>query len=647
LTASIQERRVRYVKAGYEPLPCIGKRPAPAGWQALSIDVDVPAAWSASFPAATNTGIRTRRTPAIDIDVRDAAVADQLESALRASFPSALVRFGMPPKRLIPFRCETPFKKIAVSFKSPDNVTHKVEVLGDGQQFIADGIHPDTGEPYTWRDGADLLSVAHEHLPLLDEAAARRFVAEASAIMTAAGWQGVGGKTNGNAPPLPLEAKAANPYYHFALKDECAALAAMPKDSGRNDKLNRAAFGLFQLVAGGGLDENVVRDHLFAAAEMCGLVAEDGAASVRATIDSGAKAGREQPRQAPDHDHGGDQDEDRPDNNAPPIKTSAQFIAGFVPPDYAVVGLLQRRFLYACTGQTGAGKTAIMLRLAASAALGEPFAGRATKRCRVLYAAAENPDDVRMRWIALAQHMGFDPQEIGVYFIEGRFAISKAEAWLHTEAERLGGEFGLVIIDTGPAFYEGDDENNRVQQGVHARMMRGLITTIPGQPCVVVNCHPVKHAAADNLLPAGGGNFLNEIDGNLTAARNDSVTELHHQGKFRGPEFGPMSFMLKTVTHQDLKDSDGRLIPTIICDFISDQAREEIIAAGRKDEDEILRMIDRDPAASLATLAIAMKWKLHGGEPNKMKAKRCVDSLKKAKLIKENQGRAPAAHPGG
>src|SRR5262245_56064406 len=31
------------------------------------------------------------------------------------------------------------------------------------------------------------------------------------------------------------------------------------------------------------------------------------------------------------------------------------------------------------------------------------------------------------------------------------------------EAEKLGGEFGLVIIDTGPGFYEGDDGNKRQQ----------------------------------------------------------------------------------------------------------------------------------------------------------------------------------------
>src|SRR5262245_33433209 len=140
------------------------------------------------------------------------------------------------------------------------------------------------------------------------------------------------------------------------------------------------------------------------------------------------------------------------------IKSSKQFVAAFVPPDYTVDGLLQEGFLYSLTGATGAGKTAITLRLAASMALGERFAGRETKRKRVLYLAAENPDDVRMRWIALSQHMGFDLDEIEVFFIEGVFKISQMGAALKTEAEKLGGEFGLVIIDTGPVFYEGDDE---------------------------------------------------------------------------------------------------------------------------------------------------------------------------------------------
>jgi RecA-family ATPase len=103
------------------------------------------------------------------------------------------------------------------------------------------------------------------------------------------------------------------------------------------------------------------------------------------------------------------------------IKSSREFVAGFIPPDFLVDGLLQEAFLYSLTGATGAGKTAIMLRLAATVALGIVFAGRETKKRRVLYLAAENPADVRMRWITLAQQMDFDADIIEVFFIEGAF----------------------------------------------------------------------------------------------------------------------------------------------------------------------------------------------------------------------------------
>jgi hypothetical protein len=322
---------------------------------------------------------------------------------------------------------------------------------------------------------------------------------------------------------------------------------------------------------------------------------------------------------------------------APRIQTSRQFVAAYTPPDYLVHGLLQEAFLYALTGATGAGKTSITLQLAASVALGRSFAGRETKQRRVLYLAAENPTDIRMRWIALAQQTDFDPETVDVFFVEGTFRISKMTAVLQAEAERVGDEFGLVIIDTGPVFYEGDDENNRSQQSKHAEMLRGLIGVISGKPAVIANCHPVKNAAPDNLLPAGGGSFLNQIDGNLTAAKTDSTTELHWQGKFRGVEFAPMHFMLRTVTHETLKDSKGGLIPTVVCDFISDTAKEDIARQRVSDEDQLLAAIAGDPSASLSGLAIRMGWKLHSGDPHKVKASRYIKTLKGAKLIRETR----------
>jgi hypothetical protein len=457
-------------------------------------------------------------------------------------------------------------------------------------------------------------------------------------------------------------------YGRAALDNIAREIASKPPETGRNNELNTGAFKMGHMVAAGWIGRATVEDRLFNAAVNCGLVRDTSDHSVRATIKSGLDAGEKEPHPslpdgeyrspkgdvpwspspsiAPDPSADGhtskssSEDTDaRSDEDSAPllIKTSKQFVADFVPPDYIIDGLLQEGFLYSLTGATGAGKTAITLRLAAATALGVVFAGRQTKRRRVLYLAAENPDDVRMRWIALSQHMHFDIDAIEVFFVEGVFKISNAKDRLREEAVKLGGDFGLVVIDTSPVFYEGDDESSRTQQGRHAGMLRELISVIPGKPAVIANCHPVKNATSDNLLPAGGGNFLNQVDGNLTAAKTDSTTELHTQGKFRGVEFAPMHFLIKTVTHPDVKDSRDRLIPTVICEWVSDQEKERIAAQVMRDEDAVLKIISNNPKATLANVATEMGWKLHSGEPNKMRARRCINALAKDKLIKKTR----------
>jgi len=446
--------------------------------------------------------------------------------------------------------------------------------------------------------------------------------------------------------PNGHDSRAAKPTssreegYAQAALDNVARQLATVAEGSRNIELNNGALIMGHMVASGWIGRATVEGRLFDAATACGLVKDDGPHSVRATIKSGLDTGEKEPH-ASLEDRGclkGAKPLPPSEDPRPLIKSSKEFVGEFVPPDYLVDGLLQEGFLYSLTGATGAGKTAITLRLAASTALGIIFANRETKKKRVLYLAAENPDDVRMRWIALAQHMGFDVETIEVYFIEGVFKISEMADALRAETKRLGGEFGMLIVDTGPVFYEGDDENNRTQQGRHAVMLRGLIDIIPGRPTVLANCHPVKNASADNLIPAGGGNFLNQVDGNLTAAKTDSTTELHWQGKFRGVEFAPMHFMLKTVTHERLKDSRGRLIPTVISTYISDKEQEGITAQKLSDEDAVLNLIATDPKASQATIATAMGWKLYSGEPHKTKASRCIASLVKHKLVKETRG---------
>jgi hypothetical protein len=130
-------------------------------------------------------------------------------------------------------------------------------------------------------------------------------------------------------------------------------------------------------------------------------------------------------------------------------------------------------------------------------------------------------------------------------------------------------------VDTSAAFFEGDNENDNKQQGEHARRFRSL-TTMPGGPCVLVACHPPKNAGDDNLLPRGGGAFMAEMDGNLTAKKLNGAVELHWQGKFRGPDFEPLTFRLRTVTDARLKDSKGQPIPTVVASPVTQAAQEEI-----------------------------------------------------------------------
>jgi hypothetical protein len=86
-----------------------------------------------------------------------------------------------------------------------------------------------------------------------------------------------------------------SPYGEAALDYECVALAATAP-GGRNHALNRAAFALFQLVAGGELAHEHVFDRLVDACHRNGLVKDDGLRSVVNTIRSGRRAGLQYPR---------------------------------------------------------------------------------------------------------------------------------------------------------------------------------------------------------------------------------------------------------------------------------------------------------------------------------------------------------------
>ena len=313
--------------------------------------------------------------------------------------------------------------------------------------------------------------------------------------------------------------------------------------------------------------------------------------------------------------------------------SSAEFVAGFVPPDYLIVGWLQRRFVYSLTAATGDGKTAIALLISLAVSQSSKLGKLEVKRGRVLYFAGENPDDVCMRWMATTQQVGLAPEDIdNVHFVPGVFKFTEISDRIHQEMATQ--HLALVIVDTSAAYFETDDENNNMQALAHAKRLREL-SRLPGGPTVLICCHPTKNA--ENLVPRGGGAFLNEVDGNLTCKRNDLAVELHWHGKFRGPDFAPMFFQLKVVTHERLKDADGNLIQTVVALPLSDEGLKEISLKNRKDQDDVLLSIEGAPDLSTRERAQQLCWLTKAGDPYHMRVVRAEKALKEAGLIKKNR----------
>ena len=467
--------RKRLLAAGFLPLPAKGKAIPVDGWtslQATETDID---GWFNRYPDAPNTGVLTRTTPAVDLDVYDQDVAEQLEALLFDMIGTrTMVRFGQPPKRAILFRTDTPFKKIVTpTFISPCGKQNRVEVLGDGQQIIVHGIHPETGKAYSWY-GGEPGDISRADLPELTEAMASEFIVRAAAVMQSAGWviqQGAQHKprSNGHAGAAPtgefdaIYGDREQKFAKAALEGCAQELAAMAPNSGRNDKLNKVAFRLGTMVARNWINRDEVEARLVVVATMCQLVVDDGERACRATLASGLDAGQQSPHPDLDERKPATGGEAWREQDAVPagdlIQSSADFVSGFVPPDYLIDGWLIRQFVYSMTGMTGHGKTTVMLLVAALAARGLSLDGRQIEKCRVLFFAGENPDDIRMRWIKLCEELGYDPADMDVFFMPGTPPISVPEirSRIDTEATKHG-PFGLLIVDTSAAYFRGDDE---------------------------------------------------------------------------------------------------------------------------------------------------------------------------------------------
>jgi len=605
--AATKERK-RLRAAGYLPIPTIGKAPAIPRWQNVAATNDDIDGWFHHFPEALNTGVVTRTTPAVDIDVLDSEVADELEALLwDVTGTRGIIRFGQPPKRAALFRADVPFGKMSTPFfTSPTRQRHRVEVLCNGQQIVVNGIHPGTGKPYSWHGGMP-GEVRLVDLPELTQAMAGQFIVRAAALMRERGWieevRQTKGATSHGAGHHAADDFAAiygsreQKYAAAALQGCADELSAMPQHSGRNNKLNALAFRMGTMVARQWIDADQVTGRLFDAASACLLVNDDGEAATLATIRSGLGNGLLNP-----HANLADANPDDGASVDEPLAfiDMSQWDKVLPPPRlWSVRERIPLRQPTLLSGEGSIGKTLLSLQLLAAQVLGRDCVGMLPEPGPAIYFGCEDDvDELHRRVADIAAHYRVTFAELiaaGLHMLSfaGRDAIlgapNRAGAIeptplfhrIHKAVCEIQPK--TLVIDTSADVF-GGNENDRAQVRQFVGLLRRL--AIDGNCSVVLCSHPSLTGLKTDTGLSGSTAWHNSV-----RARMFFKTATTDQGEEPDPELRELQFLKSNYS----KLGERLLLRWKNGVFVPEPGRGTIekALAERKADDLFLKLLER------------------------------------------------------
>ena len=161
------------IAAGYlvVPIKTGEKRPAISGWQHARLTAED------KYPGhgvGVLCGQGDYPVVGVDIDISHPVVGPALIAWCEQHLGYTAARVGAAPRILLAYRAARAgwTKALSISFfdatdpTKPDGKRNdqRVEILGNGQQFVAYHVHPGTGRPYEWTDMMGGL----EHMPAAD-----------------------------------------------------------------------------------------------------------------------------------------------------------------------------------------------------------------------------------------------------------------------------------------------------------------------------------------------------------------------------------------------------------------------------------------------------------------------------------------------
>ncbi len=464
------------------PVAPAGKIPVVSGWTRWATGKAIPDDPSLDVWAASpelGVGIPTGVIVGVDIDVLDEDTAPLVKS-LAASIlgETPFRRIGRAPKELLVYRTDTPRTKAGSAAFEIKGSKCQVEILGDGQQFVAHGIHPDTGNPYTW-PARDIVGAQLDEIPTVTAAQLDRFISQAEGLfrdnkgILVANGKAAGQVTERSPVRVPPEGWDDSPEHLAYVRDLLARQPTAVEGAGGDLATFRAGcvpydYGVSQgaaltlMTEPGGWNARCSPQW-----DLADLQKKIANAYEYATGEAGAKHPRRQ---------FGGVDVPAANENAetpaaagrPPLQQHSSAAADIVP-RMLIKGLIPRAGVGLLAGQSRAGKTFLALdAMRAVVTGGEFFGHRVRERAGVLYLAAEGSGTIpaRVEAVRLKRLGGMAAEDIP--FLWGPIASSADIAPYVAEAaasfpQKFGLRLGLVIVDTVPAAYLIDDAQSSAQ----------------------------------------------------------------------------------------------------------------------------------------------------------------------------------------
>ena len=224
------------------------------------------------------------------------------------------------------------------------------------------------------------------------------------------------------------------------------------------------------------------------------------------------------------------------------------------PPEYIVDGWVEDQALSAIIGPSGVGKSAVVLDMACSIAMGIPWQGKTTKRSRALYIAGEGGTGAAQRVKAWEAEHNLDVGEDLFMITEAVLIGSKdRELWSWLADQVKAQDIRLVIFDTLARMSLGLEENSASDMGNAVARFDRLRRD--GKTGVMV----VHHTARGATHGRGSTAILGALDSEvLVQPPEDEEDDDSEAGG------GPGKRITATVTKQK-NAADGEVLDLTLC----------------------------------------------------------------------------------